>query len=383
MRARFALLFSILLAACATTPPPVANMSLFGDALFAPPSERIDAEDIFALTPEMKEFVHTRVAHETRHVGSSKALYYALYPKGDLRIDYDASTTRNARQTFEAKSGNCLSLAIMTAALARELNLKVQYQHVLVDETWSRQGNLFFSSGHVNLVLGKKHKIYQPTSDPSDTIVIDFLPHGDAAQLPAQFIDEKTIIAMYMNNRAAESMATNHSDDAYWWARNAVLQDPSFTITYNTLGVVYLHHGDPELARRVFSYTLEREPSNTVALFNLIQVLKNLGRTVEADAMTARLQALQPEQPYHFFNLGREAMQRGDFKTARDLFLKEVDRDPYNHEFQFWLASAYFRLGEMQKAGKHLKLAMEYNPTRSGRELYAAKLDRLKAYLTN
>jgi predicted Zn-dependent protease len=118
-------------------------------------------------------------------------------------------------------------------------------------------------------------------------------------------------------------------------------------------------------------------------MFNLIQADKDLDLTAEAEKWTARLHQLQPEQPYHDFNLGRVAMEKGDFKAARELFQKEVDRDPYNHEFQFWLASAYFRLGDMQQAHKHLKLAMDYSTTRNGRELYAAKLDRLKAYLAN
>jgi Flp pilus assembly protein TadD len=383
MKRCIALLFSILLAACATTPPLPANTSLFEDRLFAPASERISVEDIFALTPEMKEFVHARVNAGSRETGSTRALYNALYPKGDLRIDYDAAVTRNARQTFEAKSGNCLSLAIMTAALARELNLTVKYQHILIDETWSRHGDLFFSSGHVNLVLGKKNTVYQSTGDPSEAIIIDFLPTGDASHLPSHTIDEKTIVAMYMNNRAAESMAANRLDDAYWWAREAVLQDPSFTTAYNTLGVVYLRHGNAQLAQRVFGYSLELEPHDTVAMFNLIQALNDQGLTADANRMTAKLHELQPDQPYHLFNLGRAAMEHGDFKTARDLFQKEVDHDPYNHEFQFWLASANFRLGDMKQANAHLKLAMEYSTTRSGRELYAAKLDRLRAYLAN
>jgi Flp pilus assembly protein TadD len=384
MKRCIALLFFTLLAACATTPPPPANTSLFEDRLFAPASERISVEDIFAITPEMKEFVHAVVGPAAKNSGASKALYNALYPKGDLRIDYDASVTRNARQTYEAKSGNCLSLAIMTASLARELGLTVQYQYVLVDETWSRHGDLFFSSGHVNLILGKKHNnVYRSTGDPSESIVIDFLPGNDAAHLPAQSIDEKKIAAMYMNNRAAESMAANRLDDAYWWAREAVLQDPSFTTAYNTLGVVYLRHGNAQLAQRVFGYSLELEPHDTVAMFNLIQALNDQGLTADASRMTARLHELQPDQPYHLFNLGRAAMEHGDFKTARDLFQKEVDHDPYNHEFQFWLASANFRLGDMKQANAHLKLAMEYSTTRSGRELYAAKLDRLRAYLAN
>lgn len=382
MRRCIALLFTVLLAACATPTPP-ANTSLFEDRLFAPPSERISVDDIFALTPEMKEFVHKRVTHEARFSTTNRALYSALYPKGELRIDYDASVTRNARQTYEAKSGNCLSLAIMTAALAKELDLTVQYQHVLVDDIWSRQDDLYFASGHVNLVLGKKNRAYHSANDPLDAIVIDFLPQADASMLPTHTIEEKTIVAMYMNNRAAESMLAKHVDDAYWWAREAVLQDPSFVTAYNTLGVVYLRHGNAPAAQRVFAYALEREPRNTVAIFNLVQTLKELGQTAEADKWNARLHALQPDQPYHFFNLGRIAMNKGDFKTARALFQKEVDHDPYNHEFQFWLAAACARLGDLQNANKHLKLAMEYSTTRNSRDLYAAKLDRLKAILTN
>ena len=40
-------------------------------------------------------------------------------------------------------------------------------------------------------------------------------------------------------------------------------------------------------------------------------------------------------------------MRDGNFKTARDLFAKEVDRAPYYHEFHFWLANAYFGLGDV------------------------------------
>ena len=50
--------------------------------------------------------------------------------------------TRNAAEAFDARSGNCLSLVIMTAAFAKELGLPVRYQNVFVDEAWSRSGDL-------------------------------------------------------------------------------------------------------------------------------------------------------------------------------------------------------------------------------------------------
>jgi len=33
---------------------------------------------------------------------------------------------------------------------------------------------------------------------------------------------------MYMNNRAVETLARGNLDDAYWWARAAILEDPHF-----------------------------------------------------------------------------------------------------------------------------------------------------------
>ena len=49
---------------------------------------------------------------------------------------------------------------------------------------------------------------------------------------------------MYMSNRAAESLTRNRVDDAYWFARAAISQDPHFLTAYNTLGVVYKRHGN-------------------------------------------------------------------------------------------------------------------------------------------
>ena len=57
-------------------------------------------------------------------------------------------------------------------------------------------------------------------------------------------LEEATVVAMYMNNRAVESLARGKTDDAYWYAREAIVRAPSFLIAYNTLGAVYRKHGD-------------------------------------------------------------------------------------------------------------------------------------------
>ena len=192
-------------------------------------------------------------------------------------------------------------------------------------------------------------------------------------------LSEATVVAMFMNNRSAEALAAGRLDDAYWWVRAAIVQDPRFLSAYNTLGVVYKKHGALRNSERVLEEVLAREPANLNAMTNLALVYVDEGRDREADVLSERIDALQPYPPFHFFNLGMEAMQAGDFRAAKAMFQREVGRDPYYHEFHFWLAAACLRLGETDLARKHMALAVEYSPTRSDHDVYAAKLARLKA----
>ena len=375
-----ALLLALLLNACATPPEVQRPGHLFHDDLFAASSEPIRAADIFAMSDDMKRFLQINITGRLRAEGHRQALFNALYTKGQLKLDYDAALTRNASQAFEARSGNCLALVIMTAAFAKEIGLPVYYQSAYQDETWSRSGDIYFSNGHVNLSLGRKREggDIARRYDPGHLLTIDFLPPDEIAGLRTRNVDEQTIIAMYMNNRAAESLAGGKLNDAYWWAREAITQDPGFLSSYNTLGVIYRRHQDLRAAEQAFKHVLERQSENTVVMSNLGQVLNAQGRGGDAALLAAKLKQLQPDPPFHFFNLGLSAMRAGDINAARDLFAKEVARAPYNHEFQFWLALAYLRLGSVEEARKHLALALENSTTRGERDLYAAKLEKLK-----
>jgi len=369
----------MLLAACAHTPVERPPERLFSDHLFAAPSERISAEDVFALSDAMKRYLETDMAGLLLNKGLQKGLIDALYIKNQLRLDYDAAITRNASQAFEARSGNCLSLVIMTAAFAKALGLSVEYHSAFVEPSWSRVGGMYFLSGHVNLTLGGKWLGARAAYATGELLTIDFLPAQELRGLRTWVIPEQTILAMYMNNRAAEALARGQLNDAYWWGRAAIGQDPAFLSAYNTLGVIYLRHGDWLQAERVLGHILEREPANAQALSNLALALERQGRLAESGVLYRRLAQIEPYPAFHFFERGLAAMRLGDFETARDLFAKEVDRDPYYHEFQFWLGVANLKLGNLGEARKHLGVAVENSSTRGERDLYAAKLEHLRS----
>ena len=375
-----ALLPCLLLGACASAPverPPAAP-SLLADARFAPPSERVSADDVFALSPEMKRYLEVDIADKLREKGLQKGLIDALYAKGELKLDYDSAMTRNAAQAFAARSGNCLSLVIMTAAFAKELQLGVYYQSVFTDETWARSGDIQFVIDHVNLSVGRRISEVDRGARFQSVLTVDFLPPAEIGKQRARILAENTVVAMYMNNRAAETLAQGRVDDAYWWAREATLQDPGLARGYNTLGVVYRRHGDLKLARRVLEHAIAQEPDNPQIVANLAQVLTDQGHNAEAAVLFARLAQLEKEPPFMYFDRGQEALRNGDVVAAQALFERQVDRMPYYHEFHYWLAVTNAKLGDTRGALRQLEMAMDTSTTRGDHDLYAGKLARLQ-----
>lgn len=374
------LLLSVLLAACATPQPAQqAPTSLFRDGLFAPPSEPILAGDIFALSESMQRFARTEISSQLRSKGAQQGLIHALYTKGQLKLEYDAVATRNAAQAFDARSGNCLSLVIMTAAFAKEFGLEIRYQSAYLEETWTRSNDLLLRSGHVNIMLGRRLADHA-TNPWLSPLTIDFLPAEEIRGLRVREIGEDTVVAMYMNNRAAEALSTGRLDDAYAWSHAAIRRSPDFLSSYNTLGVIYSRRGELQLAADVFDHVLALEPENTRVMSNLAGVLARLGRADASSALYRKLAQIEPSPPFHFFNLGQAAFKRGDFQAARDLFAKEVARADYYHEFHFWLGLAHFKLGEFEQARKHLTFAQDNSTARNDRDLYGAKLAWLRTH---
>lgn len=369
----------LMLAACAA-PPTAPPADLFDDAAFGPPQATAGAADIFAVSAAMDHYLRTEIAPRARNGNPRVALFDALYNKGQLRLEYDAEMTRNAAEAFDARAGNCLSLVIMTAALAKEMGLGVEYNHVIGEDNWSRNGDLYFVSGHVNLTLGKRLDETQVSYQHNARMTIDFIrPPNDAVQR-SRPLNEETIVAMYLNNRSAEALARQQLPQAYWLARAAILQDPAFGVAYNTLGVIYRRHGDLEAARRSFAHAQDLDPFDTVVMANLALSLELLGRADEARPLRQKLARLEPEPPFHFFKQGQQAMERGDYRAALALFQREVRRDPYYHEFHFWLAQAYAKLGDIEQASAQLRLALDNSSTRGEQNLYAGKLERIRAH---
>ena len=236
----------------------------------------------------------------------------------------------------------------MSAALAKHLTLPMQYQALIGDESWSRNGGLSFVNGHVNIAVA------QPPGRPHqrvDATTLQQLNFGPSAGRPrpadAAGRASRTILAMFMNNRAAEALVRGDMANAYAYAREAVVQDPAFAAAYNTLGVIYQRRGLADAAERAYRHALARDDDAPRGDAQPGALLERQGRGDEAAPWRAKLARLEAEPPFKHFDLGRAAAQAGDFRSAREHILREMRRDPDYHEFHFWLAVALYGLGDV------------------------------------
>lgn len=372
-----------LVAGCASGPalPPPDSAPLLHDAAFAPPTEAIDRDAVFALSAPMRAYLDAhRNAFEWRG-DRRQQLLDLLYRKGELALRYDAAATRTAAEAFDARAGNCLSLVVMTTAFAKALDLPVRLRQVFVDETWTRSGDLIFAAGHVNLALDSTRSLARISAGDANEWLVDFLPGVDLRSQRAQTIGEATVVSMFMNNRAAERLAAGRVDQAYWYAREAVLADPRHSMAFNTLGVVYLRQGLVREAQAVFDAVLRREPENPKVLGNLVSALRRQGRDADAQAVAQRLAAVEPVAPFHWFDAGLQALREQDWARARELFRRELRREPSFHEIHFRLAQAELGLGNVAAARRHLVQAQEATTSAGDAAIYAAKLDHLNTLL--
>ncbi len=384
MRLWLLVLTSLLVSACSTAPVATVNpVSLFHDDLFLPATVQIRPEAALEMSDSMREFARTRLQqHGLQRVDKPDrrmTLVDALYTKGQLRLQYYSDVTYTAQEAFAAKSGNCLSLVLLTAAMARELQLPYHFQLAIGAADWGESGDLFMTIDHVNLVLEEIPSEFDLHTYTANPIIVDFLVPDIAARLESRPIEENTILAMYLNNRSIETMVQGDNNNAYWWIKAALQSDPEFWNAYLSLAVIYRNMHKPELANSVLEYVAIFEPNNTTMLSDRALVLRDLGRNAEADQLLKKLAVIDQNRPWNFYFEAQSEYRAGHYEKAKDLFVQQIAHDPDHHEFEFGLALAYAKLNDVTNATVHLERAVNLCNSGRTRRKYELKLQQLKS----
>lgn len=352
-----AVVVALLFAACTSAPTmPPPDPGLWQDQAFDLQAHAVtvDESTLFRLDPALLHRLRQGDI-AAQHAGSRSVHLLKLVFGPDMKaFAYAGGHSTVAADTWHNQRGDCLSLSIMTLALARALDLKAQVQEVRVPPSFDRRGGVDFLNAHVNVLVSNDRSLRAMNRLlPAGDIVIDFEPQPGTRQGGTP-LSNKAVLARFLNNLAAEHMAARRDAAAYAHFKSAILVDPLYAAAYNNLAQLYLRHGLPGAAETLLRRALALNQDSDLALTSLHQLLLAQGRQSEALAYERQLRAQRERDPYYWLGLGIDQLRQGRDSEAVRALERAQSLTTGFEEVHRYLAIAYWRTGQLHKARDQL-----------------------------
>lgn len=346
-----------LVAACTTAPMPVpASADFWHDEAFdySPTLVSVDKASLFKLDPALETLMRDQGVTDA-NVDTRVAFLIAMLFGPEMKnFGYRGGHSTTAAETWRNRSGDCLSLTVLTRSLAAALELPVQVQEVQVPVGFDRRGGVDFLNQHVNVLLRTDRPVRVGGRNlPSGNIVIDFEPQIGSNQRGVVLSDE-SIVARYYNNIAAEHLAHGRDRLAYAHFKAAISADPGYASAYSNLAQLYLRAGLTAGAERLLRHAVAINGKSYLALQALQTLLLAQGRDGEAMQYQALLRSRRAQDPYYWLGLGLQALNEGDAGEAIDALERAQALTNGFEEVHQGLAIAYWRAGKLHKAQDQL-----------------------------
>ncbi|AGH47211.1 hypothetical protein C427_5112 [Paraglaciecola psychrophila 170] len=180
------LVFSLSFCGCQSTSVYVtpSELLLYDRGFVGFTQVQIESEqEIFRLDDKAKAFVKSTIASKTNKIDQMEALVRGIFDRSDLNLLYQGDANNTAIETFHSRAANCLSMSIMTYAMAKEAGFYVDFQEIMIPEFWTRKAGFSLLNGHINLKMFAPH-------DPNVFMLnkrsfqVDFDPQSSRSGLP-------------------------------------------------------------------------------------------------------------------------------------------------------------------------------------------------------
>jgi len=369
IRSALVLSLTLLLCGCASQSSQAPAPSLpWQDQRFDLVSHAVtlDAAALFRLDPPLLQQLRDgEIA--SAHASRRNAHLLELVFGSDMKaFAYAGGHSTVAADTWHNQRGDCLSLSIMTLALARALDLDAHVQEVRVPPTFDRRGSMEFLNAHVNVLLpnDRPQRAMKRWLPPGD-IVVDFEPQPGTRQR-GTVLNDGAVLARFLNNRAAEHLAAGRDGPAYAHFKAAIQADPGYAAAYNNLAQLYLRHGLVGDAEALLRRALALNAESDLALAALHGLLVSQGRLVEAQAYEQRLHAQRERDPYYWLGLGIDHLQHDRNRQAVRALEQAQQISNGFEEVHRHLAIAYWRTGQAHKARDQLAVLLALGQGETG-----------------
>jgi len=368
------ILLSCLLGACATNGQLPSSTISFESNLFGEPQEIIAPDDIYQLSEEQRQAFLQYFNNPIRENTPPHERVSDYLENITVNFTYQGETY-TAAAALDNFSGNCLSLAILTTALAQVVGVETGYQLVDSAPVFALHGRVIYRGQHV------RTKLFDPEWLPPGEdrwvlsrpgLLVDYFPsEGDRF---VGNISEAEYMAMYYNNLASDAIASEDYNIAFWLTHTSMELAPDNVSAMNAMAILYRRIGDVAKAEEIYRYGINNMPDQVSLLRNYRVLLIEQERYKEVEEIGKSLVRLQDSNPFEWLHAGRSAYDDGNFEEAVFYYKKAVTVAPYLHESYAGMANAYYKLGDKSGAERELKNAENYSNEESTRSMYQAKL---------
>ena len=368
----------VLLQACSSSqisaevkpPLPLLDTSMFTAVAVA------QTRDIFYLTDAQQAAFQDYYFAESRAQTPGNIRLFEYLQSYVEDFSFHAGTLK-ASEALTLKTGNCLTLAIVTKALADMVGLEIGFQRVNSAPVYARYADLMTLSSHVRTYVYAPNQAAGPNTIVirRASVIIDYFP--TSSDVSGYMVSQADFMAMYYQNMAAEAMLEKNYDLAYSLLKQGLSLQHNNPETLNTLAVLLSKVSEQGQAEKLYRYMLDNHVATANVLANYAGMLQTQGRLKEAKVLAAKIEKIEDDNPYRWIDLADKAYNNGDYQLAEKYYKKASQLAPYVHEGQFGLAKSYYQLGQFNLAKAALVQAIEADYRAEHKSLYQAKLHTL------
>jgi Flp pilus assembly protein TadD len=331
--------------------------------------EEVEEVDILAVSPEMAQFIDSRVRTRQARSARVQALLSAMFGKNGLDIVYGDNETKTAVETFESGSGNCLSFTLLFVALARHIGLEAYFQEVGEILSWDRRGDVAVNNRHM----------FAEIETINGMTRVDFLPGVEKRYRLVRRIDERRVLAHYYSNLGAEALTQDDFEGAMRMFQRAVEADETLAAAWTNMGVTHRRLGELEAAERSYLRALELDPGEIPAASNLASLYTSSGRERLAGPYIRQVRRHRDRNPFWHFREGTEAAAAGELGRAARKLRRAISMLPNDAMFRAELGKVQERSGQPRRAARSYAKALKLSDNEGERRILEQLLSRLRA----
>ena len=379
------LLVVLLISGCSnipnepTTASFTARLPQYSPTLFAS-VEVIEPQTIFALTDAQQDdfltYYHSPAYQSTP--GHKRLFNYLTALTSGFTYK---GKTYTASEAYAYKQGNCLSLAILTTALAQVAGLEISYQKMNSAPVYFKHDNIMSISSHVRTF------VYDPDFSPPPRTIVIRKPHvvidyfADTDDIKGNKVDAEDFVAMYYQNMAAEAIINQDFDLAHGYIKRGLNVSPFNPESLNVQAVLLMKKDQPEIAEKIYELLYHTGKGTVTTLNNHALIKERAGDIKGAKALIAEVSKIEDDNPYKWIEVARQQLEKQHYWIALKYYRKAIETAPYLAESYFGIANALYQSGQPEDALNYLRQARELAYIPEEEKRYSAKLYSLKAEL--